>query len=352
MSWKLLLSKKIINENEENNNNNKQRKNMNIKKIGMTALAASLVSTSVFAGELTATGSASLTVEGYSGTILNSDTAYSMADSVMLTGSTELDNGLTVAMSFELDGDNEDADGTSSYDSNKMTISSDAMGTLVFHAHGGDSATGAIDASAAGDIFDNFDGAANGLTVTGVADGSAALGNNGFHYTLPSMVDGLAVTASLNTAGTTGNNALGFAGAYSGVEGLSVSYGVSDIETGASGTSGDQTVMKASYAYGPITVGYSSNEIDLGTATSDKETTAWGVSYTVSEAISVSYGQETIDVNTTLGVVDAEYEGISASYTSGGMTVSVKSQEATNIDNTVDTDNDYDYWSLGLSFAF
>ena len=359
MSWKLLLSKKIINENKENNNNNKQRKNMNIKKIGMTALAASLVSTSVFAGELTATGSASLAVEGYSGTELSSDTAYSMADSVMLTGSTELDNGLTVSMSFELDGDAEDGGNigddvasTSAFDSNKMTISSEALGTLVFHAHGGDSATGAIDASAAGDIFDNFDGAANGLTVTGVADGSAALGNNGFHYTLPSMVDGLAVTASLNTAGTTGNNALGFAGAYSGVEGLSVSYGVSDIETGASGTSGDQTVMKASYAYDPVTVGYSSNEIDLGTATSDKETTAWGVSYTVSEAISVSYGQETIDVNTTLGVVDAEYEGISASYTSGGMTVSVSSQEATNIDNTVDTDNDYDYWSLGLSFAF
>ena len=110
------------------------------------------------------------------------------------------------------------------------------------------------------------------------------------------MVDGLAVTASLNTEGTTGNNATGFAGTYrNGVEGLSVSYGVSDIETGTAGTSGDQTVMKASYAYGPVTVGYSSNEIDLGTAASDKETTSWGVSYTVSDAISVSYGQETID---------------------------------------------------------
>jgi hypothetical protein len=43
-----------------NNNNNKQRKNMNnLKKIGITALAASLVSTSVFAGELTVSGSAS-----------------------------------------------------------------------------------------------------------------------------------------------------------------------------------------------------------------------------------------------------------------------------------------------------
>ena len=323
----------------------------NFKKIGMSALAASLVSTSAFAGELTATGSASLTMEGYSGTILQSDTAYSMADSVILSGSTELDNGMTVTMSFELDGDAES--GTSAYDNNSLTIASDALGTLVFHAHGGDSATGAIDATAAGDIYDNFDGAtsANGLTVAGVDDGSAGLGNNGFHYTLPSMVDGLAVSASLNTEGATGNNATGFAATYSGVEGLSVSYGVSDIETGTAGTSGDQTVMKASYAYGPVTVGYSSNEIDLGTATTDKETTSWGVSYTVSESISVSYGQETIDLNNANGV-DAEFEGITASYTSGGMTVSLTSQEATNINNLVGTNNDYDYWALGLSFAF
>jgi len=58
----------------------------------------------------------------------------------------------------------------------------------------------------------------------------------------------------------------------------------------------------------------------------------------VSEAISVSYGQETIDVNTSASSVDAEYEGISVAYTSGGMTISVASQEATNIDNTVDDD--------------
>jgi outer membrane protein OmpU len=144
---------------------------------------------------------------------------------------------------------------------------------------------------------------------------------------------------------------LGFAATYSGVEGLSVSYGVSDIETGASGTSGDQTVMKASYAYGPVTVGYSSNEIDLGTATSDKETTSWGVSYTVSEAISVSYGQETIDVNTASSV-DAEYEGISVAYTSGGMTISVANQEATNMITQLVLITTIDYWSLGLAFAF
>jgi len=39
----------------------------NFKKIGLTALAASLVSVSSHAGELTATGAASITVENYSG---------------------------------------------------------------------------------------------------------------------------------------------------------------------------------------------------------------------------------------------------------------------------------------------
>jgi len=320
---------------------------MNIKKIGMTALAASLVSTSVFAGELTATGSASITVEGYSGVGLQSDTSYSMSDSVILGGSTELDNGLTVSMSFELDSDNQST--SSSYDDESITIASDMLGTVKFSGHGGSSATSAIDATAAGNMFDNFDGAANGLTVTGVADGSAAAGDNNFHYTLPAMVDGLALTASLNTAGTTGNNATAFAGVYTGVEGLSVSYGLGNIETGLATTDGDQTVMKASYAYGSFTLGYSSNEIDLGDAATDKETTSWGLSYTVSDAISVTYGVETIDLR---GATDAEYEGITASYTAGGMTVKLTSQEAKDIDNTVDNDNDYDYWALGLSFAF
>jgi outer membrane protein OmpU len=40
----------------------------NFKKIGLTALAASLVSTSVFAGEVTVSGGASMAVENYSTT--------------------------------------------------------------------------------------------------------------------------------------------------------------------------------------------------------------------------------------------------------------------------------------------
>ena len=49
---------------------------MNIKKIGMTALAASLVSVSAHAGSLSVSGSESINTEGYSGEHLNGGTTF------------------------------------------------------------------------------------------------------------------------------------------------------------------------------------------------------------------------------------------------------------------------------------
>jgi outer membrane protein OmpU len=348
MSWKLLLSKKIINENEENNNNNKQRKNMNIKKIGMTALAASLVSTSVFAGEFTASGSASVAMEGYSGTLTDNARALSMGDSVILGGSTELDNGMTVSLSFTLDeGDNVDATSavtSSVFDGHSVTISSDAMGTLKFHGEGGDSAQNAVGDTAAGNIWDNFDGK-GGTTLV-----ESRAGNNILHYTLPSMVDGLAVNASYKPQGSTAESALGYGVAYTGVDGLAVHYAITDIEGATVALSGDQTVLKATYAYGPVTVGYSNSEMDMGDTTlaTDQETTSYAISYTVSDAISVTYGTEEID--RASATTDAEYEIIKGSYTSGGMTLSANTFDTTGAGNVAAAKTER--WALGLSFAF
>ena len=75
----------------------------NFKKVGLTALAASLVSVSAHAGSLSASGSASMNTEGFSGEQLDAGTTFSMANSVKLSGSGELDNGMTVSVSFELD---------------------------------------------------------------------------------------------------------------------------------------------------------------------------------------------------------------------------------------------------------
>ena len=332
---------------------------MNIKKIGLTALAASLVSTSAsFAGELTATGAASITVENYSGTLRNAGVAYSMADSVTLAGSTELDNGLTVSMSFELDAGADASPG--SFDDHSVTIASDGLGTFKFSGNSGSSAVSAIDATAAGDVFDTFDtkvgGASASTAETATAAGDAAMltspgGGNTMLYTLPAIVDGLSVSASYTPQGSNAASSSAFGGTYTGVEGLSISYGVGSND-GAAGTANnaDVTTMKASYAYGPVTLAYSDHEFDSATATRDQDTTSYSIAYTVTDGISVTYGTETIDSGET--AIDAEYSKLSLAYTSGGMTVTAVSAEAENVSYSTTSSEDVDYWGLTVAFAF
>ena len=64
-----------------------------------------------------------------------------MGNQLTFSGSGELDNGLTVALSFVLDqGDNAATVATGPFDSHSVTVSSDALGTLVSSGEGGDSA--------------------------------------------------------------------------------------------------------------------------------------------------------------------------------------------------------------------
>ena len=334
---------------------------MNIKKIGMTALAASLVSTSVFAGDLAVTGSAAITVENYSGEQVNTGKAFSMGNEVNFNGSGELDNGMTVAVHFQLDeGTNSGASTTLSnnlFDNHSVTVSSDALGTLVFAGHGGSTALSQFDTTAAGDIHDNFDGQiGTAQTTTATGDAvvqSTAGGNNILLYTLPSIVDGLGISASYTPQGGSDEASTAYGLTYSGVEGLTVSYAVGD-NNAAAGTANnaDVTTMKASYAYGPITVAYSDHEFDSTTAANDQDTTSYSVSYTVSDSISVTYGTEEIAMPGVTNDVDAEFSKLSVAYTAGGMTISASQQEAENISYSTTSTEDQDYWSLGLSFAF
>ena len=75
------------------------------------------------------------------------------------------------------------------------------------------------------------------------------------------------------------------------------------------------------------------------------------VEVAVSDELSVTYGTETIESGTS-GDEDAEYNKLSAAYTSGGMTVSAQLAQAENIDHSTNANADLDYWGLGLAFAF
>ena len=318
-----------------------------MKKIGLTALAASLVSVSAAnAGSLSMSGAASVGIGGYSGEEQNAGTSFTMGNQFTVTGGGELDNGLNVSLSYQLD----NAAGVSGpFDDHSITISSDEIGTIKFSGHGGSSATSAMDATAAGDIWDGFDGSV-ATGVTGVTIGASGGTENSIFYTAPSLMDGLALTASYNPQGAQAESETGFGVAYTGVEGLTLKYATMDENTGTAATSGDQTAWRASYVIGPVTLTATNNDYDMGTATNDKETSSYNISYTLTDEISIQYGTESIDVGSSS--TDAEYSALVASYTAGGMTITAKMEGADNVDNSTNSNADVEYWFLGAAFAF
>jgi outer membrane protein OmpU len=323
------------------------------KKIGLTALAASLVSVSAHAGEMSVAGSASMNVEGYAGENLDGGSGFSMGNQLTFSGSGELDNGMTVSLSFVLDqGDNANTDaGASSapFDGHSVKVSSESLGTLTLAGEGGSSAASSIDGSAAGDIWDTFDGA-RGSVVTAVAVSDSGPGDNSLFYTLPSMMDGLDINLSYQPQGSGRESASGWGVTYTGIDGLTAKYATTDEAGTTTALSGDQTVWNVSYAMGPITATASNSDFDVETVASDQELSSYAISYTISDELSVTYGVE--DIEKGGSTTDAEYSVVSASYTSGGMTLSAAMKDAENVAHGTASNQDFEYWTLGASFAF
>jgi outer membrane protein OmpU len=312
------------------------------------------------------TGSAAINFENYSadktaGSKSTGTKAFSMGNQLTFSGSGELDNGLTVALSFVLDQNDDSTAAGAAYtggpfDSHSVTISSDAMGTLKFHGEGGDSAQNAVGDTAAGNIWDNFD------TKGGKKLKESNAANNMMHYTLPSMIDGLTLAASYLPGSGVDESDMAYSISYTGVEGLTVSYGAgsndgqkveADDATPVNEANADASTIKLSYVYGSVTLAYSDHEYDsaLAGGTEDQDATSWKVSYAVSDAISITYGQDEIDSGTA-DDQDAKFSKISTSYTSGGMTVSANMQEMENGDFSTAAAADADYVGLSVSFAF
>ena len=318
----------------------------NFKKIGLTALAGSLVATSVYAGEMSVSGSASWRMSNHSGT--DGGKTMAMGNQLTFTGGGEMDNGMNVALSFILDqGDNgttatrTEAQGLAEapFDSHSITVSSDAMGSITYAGEGASSAQNTIDTTAAGDIWDNT----FGFVYPTNADAAKVL-----TWTLPSVMDGLGVVTSYNMSAAAKEATIGYALTYTGVEGLSVSYGFGEVGGNTAGTTGSEvTTMKASFAFGPITAAMSINDYDI-TGASNEEQSSYKISYSGSDELSVSYGSETHE--TTGQTTDEEFDQISVSYTTGGLTASVRQTNADNV--TTATNTEQTKWNVGLSFAF
>jgi outer membrane protein OmpU len=327
----------------------------NFKKIGLSALAGSLVAMSAQAGDLSVTGTSALYIANSDE---NAKTGYSMDDSVTFSGSTELDNGLTYSFSLEVDGDAQSAKvdpaadsatatGSNVVDSHSISISSDSFGTLTFAGHGG---TGVLDAwddktpNAYEESWDVVSGA-DASRTNGVA------GDNSFGYVSPSM-GGATFHASYFPGATTAASFytdFGIVVKPEMVEGLEVGYALGTTEATA-GTEIDDSTLYVTYAVGAVTLGYQTSESDAPSATDSDDSTMFGISYAVSDSFTVAYSQSEFDLGSS--TTDQESDGISASYTMGGITVAGAMNSTDNIAVSTATTADKDAYEMSISFAF
>ena len=332
---------------------------INLKKVGLTALAGSLAAVTAHAGELSVTGSANVTYVTKSG----DNTAQSLGHDkdVKFSGSGELDNGWTFAIHTLTKDD-------FTVSSTATVITMGSLGSIGVGSGGGTNINGAYDEAIPTAYEENSDAGGQGAAnyVGSYADG------NGVTYKLPAMeMMGATITGGLDYSFQGGSDSPGDGGTVArshtwgnayGV-GLTVAYDalsigafVSERENknpAATKTISDEFSgsWNVKYNAGPVSLGYSEYHVSSGldnVAADDVTTNAktigtssgifdgdmFSVAFNVNDDLSVSYSEmtsthdsQTASTNTD---VDEKYESIQAAYSMGAMSIKAYSTEITN----------------------
>jgi outer membrane protein OmpU len=312
----------------------------NLKKVGLTALAGALVSVSANAADLSVTGGASLNFAGEEKQTTGN--GWSMTNGVTFSASVEQDNGWNITVKQVLNDD--DVGSSRVFDTRILTVDMGDSGTLTFSGTGGSSVLNAIDDVTPTAGEESWDDVTGADTIPGGTGGADM-----FHYSNSSLMDGVTVSGSYTPSdgATEVESSSDYGVKYTGVDGLTVGAATGEDNTAAASI--DITNMYVTYAMDAFSVGYQTSESDSETANADLDFTAIGLSYAVSEEMSVSLNTSTIDYeNATLS--DQEAMGISVSYVMGSMTLKANHNTVDNIAG--DSTDDRSGYALSLGFAF
>ena len=310
-----------------------------LTKVGLTALATTLVSSASFAGEMSVSGSAALS---YTGLNTNSDVnPWAMADSVKFNGGGDLDNGMTVSVYYELDG------GFTQFDDYNLKLGMGDAGTLSFS--GASSSGSGVDKlkdivpTAYSAVYEATDGTDSGLID---ASGNNQTGQWGYDVSY----GGAALSASYNPRGTAagvkGGAETGYAIVYSGLmDGLELSAGYFD-----DGSEAENDTVGVKYTMGSVTAAYQITNVDYeAQATTDQDATHYGISVAINEDFSISAGRQEIEFD---GAADDEVNtGMMASYTMGSIAISGGMNTMESKDGSA-TAKDVDATLFNIAFSF
>ena len=317
-----------------------------LRTIGISALAGSLAAFSAQAFEASVSGGAEITVS-HQGSGDVTGNPLGARKNITISGSGELDNGWGISV-FHALGD------THAYSSSVYSFDMGSLGTLSLDSGSGGHGAAAIDnivptayeeadygfTTGANDIgglavgeyigYSNTVGAATILAAYNPDRGGATQGDGGF-------VEG---------SGSAWDIGVKFAP----VDGMLIVAGVGQIDDGTNGTSSvDEDTVGITYAMGPITVGAQLSHDDINGGT-QHTTEAAGVTFNVSDNLSVGYQQLSDLYDRTTGDDTARFHGLSAAYSMGNIGIKFVANDVTNHGGTQGSSDEAK--ELSISFAF
>ena len=360
----------------------------NFKKVGLTALAGSLVAVSAHAGELTVTGGANITLKSGSASSISNTTGRGLGTDkdVAFKGSGELDNGTTFTVSTAT------TDTQSDLTDGYISIATPSFGSFLLGHHSG-AAHYKYDEEVP-QAYEQISDITPTVTQNKVGD---FMNNNHITYTSPTFeFGGAAITFDLGYASDANDTETGDGGTPNGAgvygtgqeAGVTIKYdalqvGVYGAERenkahtsgGAVDASQDEFngVWYAKYSMGPVSIGYSEFYVDAGVTGSAVATDSpktlrtshgfteghqMGIAFNVNDNLSVSYTEsvETYDAQSDLksgeiADVDQEIDAIQFAYSMGGMSIKAYQMDVTNpsFDENAD-DSKVTEIALGLAF--
>ena len=340
-----------------------------LTKIGVSALCGALAAISAAkAGELSVSGGANMTHTklGYGET----GNPLGMASSMTFTGTGELDNGSTVTINIAHNDKN-------TYSASDISIATPSMGTFTYDEGGGTGIDRFDDKMPTAWEETNGTGVAAGFTtVSGVGGGTD------IEWAMPAdmLPDGVSAYISFSPkpdgsanadkgANSSGSGIDGWgydiAVSHTGLaDGMEVFGGYSIVPqyknaTAGVGFTGDKSskVLGFTYAIGGATVGYqySIEDLNLATigATSHYANNAFGVSFSVNDDLSISYGRHDSErqLNNSSSV-EVEAESFQIAYSMGGASVKIAETEVDNAAYVSTTAGDKEGTTVMLSLAF
>ena len=308
----------------------------NLKKVGLTALAGSLVASTAYAGVLEVTGSAGGKYQSRSGSTGGTSSVqgnpWSDSNGITFSGSGDLDNGMSISYGYIM--------ANAIFSSSKLALDMGDNGTVSFGnvSHQAGISKYSDKMPTAGEqVWDDVDATDEGVTDLG-ADNTL-----GYEVTM----SGITVSASYARMGVGTDNSLVLV-ANDLVE--NASFGIGTGTTVVLDTSeDDMTTAWATYTTGPITMGVQLSEIDKTAANSDVDREHVAISFAVNENLSISYGISNVQYESATKS-DEESSGFSASYTMGGMTLGAVANKSDSLLGTAGTDRTFT--EVSLAFAF